>query len=146
MQEPRNGDFVAYIETLQRESAARLARPHGPVLDGGEQGGRAGHFFEQKGEPAKPVAIEQAPKPLTRRDADAKAVKAIVAGVVGAVVLMTALGSGSPFAFALAAILLLFAVPRLLAVFKGRAQPPANRAAVEQVFGRSAPPTKESGP
>ena len=28
MQEPQDGDFVAYIEALQRESAARLAKNH----------------------------------------------------------------------------------------------------------------------
>ena len=30
-QEPRDGDFVAYIERLQRESAARLSRQSAPV-------------------------------------------------------------------------------------------------------------------
>jgi hypothetical protein len=30
-QEPRDGDFVAYLEQLQRESAARLAAGHAPM-------------------------------------------------------------------------------------------------------------------
>lgn len=146
MQEPRDGDFVAYIEALQRESAARLAQQRVHVVDDATPREAAGHFFEAKGKALQPVSIEQAVQRFVRRDADAKTVKAVVAGVIGAVFLLTWLGNGSPFAFVLAVALLVYAVPRLLAAFRAGAKPPSNRAAVDHVFGRSAPPTGEPEP
>lgn len=146
MLEPRDGDFVAYIEALQRESAARLAQQRVHIVGESTPREAAGHFFEAKGKAAPPVSIEQAVQRFVRRDADAKTVKAIVAGVVGAVFLLTWLGNGSPFAFVLAAVLFVYAIPRLLAAFRRGAQTPSNRAAVDQVFGRAAPPTREPEP
>jgi hypothetical protein len=146
MQEPRDGDFVAYIEALQRESAARLAQQRVHAVEEPAPREAAGHFFESKGKAVQPVSIERAVQRFVRRDADAKTIKAIVAGVVGAVFLLTWLGNGSPFAFVLAAALFVYALPRLLAAFRGGAKHPSNRAAVDHVFGRSAPPTKETEP
>jgi hypothetical protein len=146
MQEPRDGDFVAYIEALQRESAARLAQQRVHVVQESASREAAGHFFEAKGKTVQPASIEQAVQRFVRRDADAKTVKAVVAGVVGAVFLLTWLGNGSPFAFVLGAALLVYALPRLLAALRGGANKPSNRAAVDAVFGRPNPPTGEPEP
>jgi hypothetical protein len=148
MQEPRDGDFVAYIEALQRESAARLAQARVHVDDAAPTGQASGHFFEKDkaARAASPAALQQTVERIVRGDTDAKTVKALVAGVVGAVFLLTWLADGGPFAFILAVALLAYAVPRLLAAFRAGVRPPSNRAAVDQVFGRSGSTTPGTKP
>ena len=135
MQEPRDGDFVAYIDALQRESAARLAQQHVGVTETTAASKTTGQFFEEKTKPAPPN-LQQSVERFVR-DPDAGIVKAIVAGVAGAVFLLAWLGDGGPFSFIVAVVLLGYAVPRLLRAFHALTTQPANRTAVEQVFGRS---------
>ena len=137
MQEPRDGDFVAYIDALQRESAARLAQQHVNVVDMAFPTKGRGTTFEQK--PAPAAAPDAAPGTggFVRRDRDAKLVKALVAGVIGAAFLLAWLGSGGSFSFIVGVALLAYALPRLLAAFRTQVQPPASKAMIERVLSRS---------
>jgi fatty acid desaturase len=137
MLEPRDGDFVAYIDALQRESAARLAQQHVAVIETTAASKTTGQFFEEKPGPPVVPNLQQAFGRLVRRDTDAKVVKALVAAVAGAAFLLTWLGNGGPISFVVAIALLAYAVPRLLAAFRALAEQPANKSAVDQVFGRS---------
>lgn len=136
MQEPRDGDFVAYIDALQRESAARLAQQHVGVTETTAASKTTGQFFEEKAKPAAAPKLQASVERFVR-DPDAGIVKAVVAGVAGAVFLLAWLGDGGPFSFIVAVVLLAYAVPRLLRAFRALTAQPANRTTVEQVFGRS---------
>jgi hypothetical protein len=135
MHEPRDGDFVAYIEALQRESAARLARHQG-IAVGTEPGARAPKeaFFDTP----KPPPLEQAVERLVRQNTDARLVRALVAAVVGAAFLLVWLGNGGALWFLLGVALLVYGVPRVIDSVRRIGRDPSNRAAIEQVFGRSA--------
>lgn len=137
MQEPRDGDFVAYIDALQRESAARLAQQHVGVTETTAASKTTGQFFDEKPKPAVVPNLQQTVERLVRHDTDGKVVKALVAGVVGAVSLLAWLGDGGPFSLIVAIALLAYAVPRLLGAFRTRAGPLSNQSAVDQVFGHS---------
>ena len=146
MLEPKDGDFVAYIDALQRESAARLALQHVNVVDVAFPTKKAqGDTFGDGTGPASAPAAGSPPGGFVRRDRDANLVKAIVAGVVGAVFLLTWLGDGGLFPLILGVALLGYALPRLLAAFRIRGQRPANRALVDQAFGRSGTQTTGTG-
>lgn len=145
MLEPKDGDFVAYIDALQRESAARLARQHVNVVDVAFPTKTRGETFGEKPGPTTASAAHPAPGQFVRRDRDAKLVTAIVAGVIGAAFLLTWFGSGGPFPFIVGIVLLVYALPRLLAAFRSRAEPAANKALVDQVFGRSGQQTTGTG-
>ena len=136
MQEPRDGDFVAYIDALQRESAARLAQQHVGVTQTTAASKTTGQFFEEKPKPVAASNLPQAVGRFVRRDTDGKVIKAIVAGVVGSMFLLTWLGDGGPFSLVAAVALLAYAVPRLVGAFRATAEPPPNKSAVEEVFGR----------
>ncbi len=145
MLEPRDGDFVAYIEALQRESAARLAQQHVGVIETTAASKVTGQFFEEKAKPAVAPNLQQAVDRFVRQDTDGRVVKALVAGVMGAVFLLAWLGNGGLFLLVVAVALLAYAVPRLLGAFRGRSQQPPSQAAVEHVFGRSGPPKPGTG-
>lgn len=144
MQEPRDGDFVAYIEALQRESAARLAQQHVGVTETTAASKITGQFFDEKPKPPATASLPQAVERLVRRDTDANVVKALVAGVVGVVLLLTWLGNGGAFPFIFGVALLVYAVPRLLVALRTLKEEPASKAAIDQVFGRSGTQTTES--
>ena len=137
MQEPRDGDFVAYIDALQRESAARLAQQHVGVTETTAASKTTGQFFEEKPKQAVVPNLQQSVARFVGRDRDASVVKALVAGVVGAVFLLAWLGNGGPFSFIVAVALLAYAVPRLLRAFRAVAPQPSNKSAIDQVFGHS---------
>lgn len=137
MQEPRDGDFVAYIDALQRESAARLAQQHVGVIETTADSKTTGQFFEEKPKPAVVPSLQQSVERFVRRNPDAKVVKALVAGVVGVVFLLAWLGDGGPFSFIAAVALLAYALPRLLGAFRALTEQPSNKSAIDQVFGRS---------
>jgi hypothetical protein len=137
MQEPRDGDFVAYIDALQRESAARLAQQHVGVTETTAASKTTGQFFEEKPKPAVVPNLQQSVERFVRRDPDARVVKALVAGVVGIGLLLVWLGDGGVFSLIVAVALLAYAVPRLLRAFRGPTQQPSNKSAIDQVFGHS---------
>jgi hypothetical protein len=80
-----------------------------------------------------------------RRDRDAKIVKAVVAGVVGTMFLLTWLGDGGLFPLIVGFALLAYALPRLLAALRAHGQQPPNKALIDQAFGRSGKRTPETG-
>jgi hypothetical protein len=146
MLEPKGGDFVAYIDALQRESAARLALQHVNVVDVAFPTKKAqGSTFGDGTGPASAPAAGSIPGRLVRRDRDATVVRAIVAGVVGAMFLLTWLGSGGLFPLIVGLALLAYALPRLLAAFRGPGRQSINRALIDQAFGRSGTPTPGTG-
>ena len=151
MQEPQDGDFVAYIEALQRESAARLAKNHINVnLAAAAPAGSAaaarpvsakasGHFFEDK-TATKPAALsdlDQTIERLFRGQPAAALVKAAIAAFVGALAMLVWLARGGTLPFLVGIALLAYSVPRLLARFRAAASAPANHDAVQHVFGKS---------
>jgi hypothetical protein len=146
MLEPKGGDFVAYIDALQRESAARLALQHVNVVDVAFPTKKAqGSTFGEKAEPAAPPdAGPVAARPL-RRDRDAKVVQAVVAGVIGAALLLTWLGDGGLFSLIAGIALLAYALPRLLAAIRAHGQQLTNKALVDHAFGRSGTRTPGTG-
>jgi hypothetical protein len=81
--------------------------------------------------------LQQTVERLVRHDTGGKVLKALVAGVVGAVFLLAWLGDGGPFSLIVAIALLAYAVPRLLGAFRTRAEQPSNKSAIDQVFGHS---------
>jgi Flp pilus assembly protein TadB len=133
--EPRDGDFVAYLEALQRESAARLARPAAaaetaPTAKAGDP------FFERAPKDMKRNPIEQAVDRIVRGEADAALVKSLVAAVVGLVFLLAWLGNGGLLSLLIAAALFAYAVPRLVRTLRVLTRATDNRNAIEEVFGR----------
>jgi len=147
MLEPKGGDFVAYIDALQRESAARLALQHVNVVDVAFPTKKAqGSTFGDGTGPASAPAAGSTPGRFVRRDRDATIVKTIVAGVVGAVFLLTWLGNGGLFPLFVGIALLAYALPRLLAALRAaRGQQSTNKALIDQAFGRSGTPTPGTG-
>ena len=137
MQEPRDGDFVAYIDGLQRESAARLAQQHVRVIETTADSKTTGQFFEENPKPAVMPNLQKTVERFVRHDTDGKVLKALVAGVIGAISLLAWLGDGGPFSLIVAIALLAYAVPRLLGAFRTRAEQPSNKSAIDQVFGHS---------
>jgi len=147
MLEPKGGDFVAYIDALQRESAARLALQHVNVVDVAFPTKKAqGSTFGDGTGPASAPAAGSTPGRFVLRDRDATVVKAIVAGVVGTVFLLTWLGNGGLFPLVVGIALLAYALPRLLAALRAaRGQQSTNKALIDQAFGRSGTPTPGTG-
>lgn len=146
MLEPKDGDFVAYIDALQRESAARLALQHVDVAGVAFPTKKAqGDTFGDGTTPASGPAAGSVAGRFVRRDRDANFVKAIVAGVIGAVFLLTWLGDGGLFPFVVGFALLGYALPRLLSAVRGAGTRPRNRALIEQSFGQSGTPKTGSG-
>jgi hypothetical protein len=142
MQEPKDGDFVAYIETLQRESAARLAQQHIVVdLAFGTKGDTTA--FEDKAASAGAPATGQ-PAGFIRRDRDSKLVKAIVSGVVGVALLLAWLTRGGVFPLVVGVALLAYALPRLIRALR-ETPTVGNKAMVDVVFGRSGTSTPGKG-
>ncbi len=122
---------------LQRESAARLAQQHVGVTETTAASKTTGQFFDEKPKPAVVPNLQQTVERFVRHDTDGKVLKALVAGVIGAVSLLAWLGNGGPLSLIVAIALLAYAVPRLLGAFRTRAGPPSNQSAVDQVFGHS---------
>ena len=141
MQEPKDGDFVAYIETLQRESAARLAQQHIVVdLAFGTKGDTTA--FQEKAAPAGAPAAGQ-PAPFIRRDRDSKLVKAVVSGVVGVALLLAWLANGGVFPLVAGVALLAYALPRLIGALRGT--PAIGNKAMVDLFGHSGTRTTGKG-
>lgn len=139
MQEPRDGDFVAYIDALQRESAARLARQHVSVAEAGFSSGPAESVpGDRLSRPPQSPAQTAPAGPVRRgRERDARLFKALVAAVIGTASLLSWLGRGGAFSFIVGVVLFAYAVPRLLAVYREQVRAPDSRAAIDHVFGRS---------
>ena len=135
MQEPKDGDFVAYIEALQRESAARLAQQHVAVHEDGSPKYVAA-FPDGKAASA-PVRIEQSIERVIRADSDGQLVKGLVASIAGAILLLNWLGNGGPLFLVGGIVLIGYGAPRLFRAFRTLSAANTSRERIEQVFGRS---------
>lgn len=149
-QEPRNGDFVAYIEQLQKESAARMnaksdvamvetrsqsANPHSAATDSSRAA---------KADPrTAPVLDRKQAEELLARLARARApgeVAPSIGLIVGIFLLLAWFASdagGLPLVVGLA--LTAWAISRLRRLRQGRrdAPSPDGRALIAQVFGKN---------
>jgi hypothetical protein len=135
--EPRDGDFVAYVEALQRESAARLARPGAAAPETAATAKTGDHFFERRPQVATRNPLEQAVDRIVRGEADAALVKSLVAAVAGLVFLLAWLGNGGLLSLLIAAALFAYALPRLVRTLRALTRATDNRNAIEDVFGRA---------
>jgi hypothetical protein len=133
MKEPTDGDFVAYLEELQRESAERLAKQQGaaPVNTAGEP------MFPGGDKRAQRVSARTLVDRFLRNDGDAMLVRPLAASVAGTVALLVWLGRGGLFWFVIALIALLYGLPRVIRALRAFDGRPSNRTAVNQVFGKS---------
>jgi hypothetical protein len=135
MNEPKDGDFVAYLEELQRESAARLGHPHIAAPTSAAQPGARDPFLESSKSDARREA-QAVLERFLRRDGDALLVKPLVAAVVGITALLVWLERGGMFWFLVALVTLWYGIPRLVRAFRAFDLPKPNRAAIDQVFGK----------
>lgn len=133
--EPPNGDFVAYLEGIERRQLAEMNRPHAlahPSPQGGAQV-----------EPVKPLSRDEV-RALVERLRVSRAALPLSAGsllmmIVGALALANALfGDGGIIAFAIGVALLWRPIRRLIAA-AGAPAPSAPRPqdAVAATFGES---------
>jgi hypothetical protein len=134
MKEPTDGDFVAYLEELQRESAERLAKQQGatPASTAGAS------MFPEANKRADEVSARALIDRFLRNDGDARLVRPLAASVAGTVALLVWLGRGGLFWFVIALIALLYGLPRVIAALRGFDGRPSKRATVDSVFGKSA--------
>lgn len=138
MNEPKDGDFVAYIEALQRESAARLGHQHLATQANPAQPSGKDQLFPDRGSVEQRKSdVEAAVERVLSAGGDRELVKAMVAAVFGLAALMVWMGRGGALSFLIAVGLLVYAVPRLITAFRAIVRPPSNRTTVDQVFGKS---------
>ena len=134
MHEPKDGDFVAYIEALQRESAARLGHQH---IATHAPSAKDQFFPDHKTPDMRKIDVEAAVAHVLSAGGDRELVKAMVAGVFGLAALLVWMGRGGALSFLIAVALLAYAIPRLIAAFRVITQSGSNRTAIDQVFGKS---------
>jgi hypothetical protein len=124
-QEPPDGDFVAYLEAIERRQLAALRLQHtlpspGATMAGGVQEPNAEQPALSRAEAeAQRRRLQQ---PTTSRSAAHAALPAaiVVALIVGAVLLFSGLFSdGGPFLFVIGVALLVYGVRRLLQFRRG---------------------------
>ncbi len=117
--EPPNGDFVAYLEDLERRQLAAMGRP------------QAAHSAPPAGAPhatAQPLSREAAGAPVQRLRASRAALPlstgSLLMLIVGALSLANALlGDGGIVALAVAVVLLWRPVRQLMAAVRARSAP-----------------------
>ncbi len=146
MQEPKDGDFVAYIEALQRESAVRLAQQHVVVHEPDGAARYASVVFQDNKPVSSPTRGERSIEGALRADTSGRLAKALVATVAGALFLLHWLGKGGPLSFIAGVALLAYGAPRLAHGFRALNAPATSKARIEQVFGRSATSSGETKP
>jgi hypothetical protein len=149
-QEPPDGDFVAYIAALEKESAARMhAKSDVPMVDlAGEGRPRGGNRSVSESSATKAPATGMTSAPvIDRRQAEALVARlahgspgttgAVVGLIVGIFLLLAWLASdsgGLPFLLGLG--LVLWAITRLRRLRSERRDAPeSRRALVAKVFG-----------
>lgn len=129
--EPRNGDFVAYVEAIEREQLARAMRPH--RLQQISAGGRT--TAEEK---PQPLTAAEAQRVRDQMKAQGKAAGAplgpLIGTVLGAALLVFGmLAEGGMFLVLLGAFLLWHNLRRMRAA-RSAVPPPSQQ--VDAAFGR----------
>jgi hypothetical protein len=145
--EPPNGDFVAYLQTIERAQLAAMSQPHALAPPAPHKAVQIGRATGTSG----PAAGARAP--LSRDDALALVERlrtqrmklplnagSLMMLLVGALALANALfGDGGLIAFAIGIALLWSPIRRLIAGASALAAAPASqpREALDAMFGRS---------
>ena len=143
-QEPPNGDFVAYIEALQRESAARIhLKSQVPMVDTAASGhGPTAPRSTASHDASEPVLNRQQAEELLarlthsgRRPQAAQAVIALVVGLVLLFFWFVADGGVVPLLIGLGFVA--WSVSRLRSLGRQAAEPGRQaRAQIAQLFGK----------
>lgn len=135
MNEPKDGDFVAYVEALQRQSAARLGHQH-IAAPGAVQPPAKDHVFGERKPPDPRAEARAALERFLRSDGEAMLVRPLVAAVIGITALLVWLGHGGLFWLLVALVSLWYGIPRVVRALRAFNLPKATRSAIEQVYGR----------
>jgi hypothetical protein len=131
--EPPGGDFVAYVERIEREQLERALRPHKlPQLTGG------GKFATE--EKAQPLSAVEAQRVRDQLKAQSRAgsvpLGPLIGGLIGAgLIAFGLLAEGGTFLVLLGAFLLWHNLRRLR---RAAATPPPSQQ-IEAAFGRGTP-------
>jgi hypothetical protein len=143
-QEPPNGDFVAYIEALQRESAARIhVKSQIPMVDTARPGhGPTSPRSTASHDASEPVLNRQQAEELlarlTRSGRPPQATRAVIALAVGLVLLFfwfVTDGGAVPLVIGLGFVA--WAVSRLRSLGRQSSEPGHQaRAQIAQLFGK----------
>jgi hypothetical protein len=143
-QEPPNGDFVAYIEALQRESAARIhLKSQIPMVDTAAPGhGPTSPRSTASHDASEPVLNRQQAEELlarlTRSGRPPQATQAVIALAVGLVLLFfwfVADGGAVPLLIGIGFVA--WAVSRLRSLGRQSSEPGHQaRAQIAQLFGK----------
>jgi len=129
--EPRNGDFVAYLDRLQRESAARLASPPAtiaslptPAEATAQRAMSAADSFNSDGAPERTAPKTNQPLPPVKAARPPfHLLGAALMIVVGASLLLQWLFSGrSGFLFVAGIVLVFWGITRLRALLANRSR------------------------
>lgn len=143
-QEPPNGDFVAYIEALQRESAARIhVKSQIPMVDTAAPGhGPTSPSSSASHDASEPVLNRQQAEELlarlTRSGRPPRAAQAVIALVVGLVLLFFwFVGDGGVVPLLIGLGFVAWSVSRLRSLGRQAVEPGRQaRAQIAQLFGK----------
>lgn len=143
-QEPPNGDFVAYIEALQRESAARIhVKSQIPMVDTAAPGhGPTSPSSSASHDASEPVLNRQQAEELLARLARSgrppRAAQAVIALVVGLVLLFFwFVGDGGVVPLLIGLGFVAWSVSRLRSLGRQAVEPGHQaRAQIAQLFGK----------
>lgn len=143
-QEPPNGDFVAYIEALQRESAARIhVKSQIPMVDTAAPGhGPTSPSSSASHDAREPVLNRQQAEELlarlTRSGRPPRAAQAVIALVVGLVLLFFwFVGDGGVVPLLIGLGFVAWSVSRLRSLGRQAVEPGRQtRAQIAQLFGK----------
>jgi hypothetical protein len=142
-QEPPDGDFVAYIEALQRESAARIhVKSQIPMVDTAAVHGPASTRSTASRDASEPVLNRQQAEELLARLTHSgrrpQAAQAMIALVVGLVLLFFwFVGDGGVVPLLIGLGFVAWSVSRLRSLGRQAAEPGRQaRAQIAQLFGK----------
>jgi hypothetical protein len=142
-QEPPDGDFVAYIEALQRESAARIhVKSQIPMVDTAAGHGPASTRSTASRDASEPVLNRQQAEELLARLTHSgrrpQAAQAMIALVVGLVLLFFwFVGDGGVVPLLIGLGFVAWSVSRLRSLGRQAAEPGRQaRAQIAQLFGK----------
>lgn len=134
--EPPNGDFVAYLEDLERRQVAAMNQPHAIAHAAPQPGAAAAPAAEPPRRDAAHAPVERL---RARRAASPLSVASVLMTVVGAAALANALfGDGGILALAIGVALLWRPVRRLIDALRATAASSARpRDAIDAAFGKN---------
>jgi hypothetical protein len=124
-QEPPDGDFVAYLEAIERRQLEALRVQHmlpspGATMAGSAEEPDAEHPARSRAEADAPRGRQQSKTSGTAASTAGLPAGIVVALIAGTVLLLSGLfGEGGPFLFMIGVALLVYAVRRLLRFRRG---------------------------